>query len=57
MQQFNILHILVTIGHHQKAKPTLQRKHYICMITTCCLKGISTITNQDKLNTNVIKVS
>jgi hypothetical protein len=45
MQQFNILHILATVGHNQKATP----KH--------CLKGISTVTNQDRLNTNVIKVS
>jgi hypothetical protein len=57
MQQCNILHILGTIGHHQQAKPTLQRKHFTCMITTCCLEGISNITNQDRLNTSVIKVS
>jgi hypothetical protein len=40
-----ILVCLATTGHCQKAKPTLQRKLFTCIVNTCCLKHISTIIN------------
>lgn len=52
----NPLYVSAIIDHHQKEKPTPQRKHFSYTKNTC-LKEISTIVNQRRLNTNLIKIS
>jgi hypothetical protein len=56
VQLFNIkpTHVSASTGHDQMAKPTLQRKLFVCMENTGCHKGISCSLNREYITINII---